>query len=294
MKVHLESIRRFYPAAPIMISKRGGGLDEMEYYRRTFSVQYQLEECTYVDALLRLVERCPTEYVCILDHDTVLLSSLDQLLNGLAEGHYDLVGVEERIRLPDMIWKTMWPETDGWLRLAPGYMDATFLMFNLECFLCKWGLRGLVGKGNGGAATNEFHYGVCEKLNRHRYLQPFHLPKYGIGNLLKDGETAVLWHQWYGSYRTRLLSTETAFSISEDGERAFLNDYPQLDVSGLAPAWGPQCYIDAQIVSLARRPTEESSSIRRGPNPIRLWRSYGLHGVLSRASNQLERWWRLR
>ncbi len=54
----------------------------------------------------------------------------------------------------------------------------------------------------------------------------------------------VLWHQWYGSYRTRLgeLPAEAPLqSIAEAGEQAFLADYPNLDLSGLSPAWGPDC-----------------------------------------------------
>ena len=108
MRIHLASLRRFYPAAPILVSKRGGDDGEMEAWRREFGIDYQLEECGYTDAYLRLLQRCKTQYVCVLDHDTVLLSGLEPLLQGLRDRRYDLVGIEERIRLPESAGSEPW------------------------------------------------------------------------------------------------------------------------------------------------------------------------------------------
>jgi hypothetical protein len=307
MRIHLESVRKFYPRAPILISKKGGGVDEMEDYRRRFDVQYSLEECAYHDALFRLLQRCETEYVCIIDHDTVLLSSLEHLLNDLEQGSFDLVGIEERIRAPEWVWKRLWPEIGGWMRFAPGYMDATFLMFNLRTFRQKWGLRGIIrNRPLDNAPINELHYGLCEKLNRHRYLMPFHAPRYGMGNLLKHGDTPILWHQWYGSYRARQLDTEPGnpetldpdgkilFPVLESGERAFLSDYPNLDLSGLVPAWGPDCDVAADSTAYSRANRRSRKLIARGFKRLQAWHSYGLRGFWAHASARLDRWWRLR
>ena len=96
MRIHLASVRRFHPHAPILVSKRGGGQEEMERHRRDFGIAYWIEECGYMDAYLRLLERCETEYVCILDHDTVLLTALDGLRDAIAADSYDLAGIEEQ------------------------------------------------------------------------------------------------------------------------------------------------------------------------------------------------------
>ena len=56
--------------------------------------------------------------------------------------------------------------------------------------------------------------------HRHHYLQPFHAPRYGLGNLLKDGDAPVAWHQWYGSYRTRLAAGGRADPVDCRGGRA--------------------------------------------------------------------------
>ena len=273
MRLHLEAIRRFHPEAPILVSTKGGTPREMEAYQAAFGIRYWREDCGYQDAVLRLLQRCDTEYVCILDHDAVLLSSLEPLIAGLVEDRYDLVGVEERIRVPDQIWKALWPGAGGWLRFAPGYMDATILLFNLRAFLQRWGLRGIRPSGAMPRGyPSERHYGLCQKLPRHHYLRPYHTSRYGLGNLLKDGETSLVWHSWYGAHRERQLGHPGADpatieprdrvvrTVVEDAERHFLQDYPDLELAGLQPAWWPEADIDAEIAAVAAR---DPSGFRR-------------------------------
>lgn len=302
MRIHLASFRKFFPAAPILISKKGGGREEMEAHRSEFGVRYWLEDCNYADALLRLLGRCGTEYVCVTDHDTVLLSDPEPLLEGLVRGRWELVGVEERVRNhPEIGDSRCWPGYSGWMRLAPGYMDATFLMFNLRAFLREWRLKGIRAK-QPSPADYEFHYGICEKLTRHKYLRPYHTSRYGIGNVLMDGDTAVLWHQWYGAYRTRLEgpeaenfpATRELAALVGNGEKAFVSDYPNLDLSNLLPAWGPEFDV------LAERRAAVAALPARGPLfqyiLIRLcrWSSYSPWKFLEHGMRWIERNWRLR
>jgi hypothetical protein len=296
MRIHLRSIRQFHPTAPILISKKGGQREEMEEYRAEFGVRYWLEELSWDDASLRLMERCETEYACLMDADTILLSSVDPLLQGLVEDRYDLVGIEERIReAPTVDWRTVsiW---NGWFRFAPGMTDATFLLFNLRRFLKKWGLRGVRGKRPYGAWGYEYHYGICSRLPRHKYLLPYHCEKYGIGNLLKDGDTPILWHQWWGSHSTRVPSDEVNpyfLSLAEAvraGESTFLADYPKLDWSCLTPAWGPEFDITAE----QRRAEEANSGTRGLSNRVleifRRLRFFGVRGLFARGVSRLDRW----
>ena len=302
MRIHLASIRQYYPAAPILVSKRGGGREEMERYGSEFGARYWIEDCSYVDAYLRLLQRCDTDYACILDHDVVLLCSLDRLWNDIVDGHCDLVGVEERIRAPSgMDDLGLAPQANGWMRFAPGCTASNFILFNWRDFKARWGLRGVLGRQGRNAKDYEFDYGIGQKLTRHKYLLPFHAPKYGLENVLKDGDAAILWHQWYGSYRTRLQpgasfpDESQMYSGVERGERAFIADYPNLDFSGLVPAWGPDRDIRAERLEFASQKRFSTGKlVQRVIRTLRRWHSYGLGGILSRASAWLDRWWRLR
>jgi len=249
MRLHLASIRRFYPDAPILVSKRDGGAAEMAAYRREFHIDCWLEDCGYTDAYLRLLERCDTRFACIADHDTVLLASLEPLLARLADGRQDLIGIEERIRMPGALLGES--STEDWLRFAPGCTAANFLIIDWQAFKSRWGLGGIFGVPTSGAGHFDFDYGIGQRLKRHHYLLPYHVRKYGLGNLLRDGETPIVWHQWYGSYRTRLPEASSVYAMAEAGERAFLADYPQLTLDDLNPAWGPNRDVEAEQRALA-------------------------------------------
>ncbi len=302
MRIHLASIRRFHPTALILVSKRGGGHEEMESHRSEFGIRYWIEDCAYMDAYLRLLQRCDTDYACILDHDVILLSGLAQLQDGIADGRYDLVAIEERIRAPArMDGIGLPPQSHGWMRFAPGCTASNFLLFNWRAFEAKWGLRGVIGTRDRNLKDYEFDYGIGQKLARHKYLLPYHTRKYGLGNLLKDGDVAVLWHQWYGSYRTRLVpgasypDESAMYPGVEKGERALIADYPNLDFSGLVPAWGPECEIQSEQLAFAREKRFSFAKfVQRGIRTLGRWHSYGLHGIFARASSWVDRWWRLR
>lgn len=278
MRLHLASIRRFHPEAPILVSKREGGATEMAAYRREFDISCWLEDCGYTNAYLRLLERCETRYACIADHDTVLLANLDPLLARLAAGQQDLIGVEERIRMPHT------DGADGWLRFAPGSTAANFLIFDWQEFKSRWGLGGIFGEPAAGARHFEFDHGIGQRLTRHGYLRPYHAPRYGLGNLLKDGDTPVAWHQWYGSYRTRLRDADAVYALAQAGERAFLADFPHLDLAGLSPAWGPERDVEAD-----RRALSSSARADALPHPARRWASRHLRVLAARIAVRRDR-----
>lgn len=299
MRIHLASIRRFHAADPILVSKRGGGEAEMESYRQEFGVQYWLEDCSYMDSYLRLLERCETRYVCIMDHDAVLLASLEPYVRAIAAGRYEVLGIEECIRLPPSVDAASWPGTEGWLRYAPGCIASNFILFDWQAFRARWGLKGILGQRIPGALHYDFDYGIGQRLSRHHYLRPYHARRYGIGNLLKDGEHAVAWHQWYGSYRTRLpqeMAEDPADDLArvsaaaEAGERAFLADYPNLDFEGLSPAWLGEAPSAGAVTALRERSSLFNAALRR----LRRWQGYGISGLARRCGARVERWWRLR
>jgi len=283
MRLHLASIRRFHPDAPILVSKRDGGAPELAAYRRDFQIDGWLEDCGYTNAYLRLLARCQTRFACIADHDTVLLASLDPLLARLADGRCDLVGIEERIRLPGGP-SGAWPDAGGWLRFAPGCTAANFLLIDWQAFTARWGLGGVFGAPVAGARHFDFDYGIGQRLARHHYLRPYHSPKYGLGNLLKDGEMPVVWHQWYGSYRTRLRESADVHAIAAAGERAFIADYPDLDLEDLRPAWGPDRDVAAEQQEMAA-----AGGVEAALPQLRRWGSRHLRVLAARLAVRRDR-----
>lgn len=292
MRIHLASIRQFHPEARIIVSKKGGGREEMERWRGEFGVEYRLEECSYIDAYLRLLDRCDTRFVCFLDHDAVLLSGLDPYVKAIAAGEYDLLGVEEVIReAPGVEWQATRAEHGGWLRYAPGCVASNVILFDWHAFRAKHGLKGILGTRRPGMHHFEFDYGIGQRLPRHKYLRPYHAKRYGLGNLLQDGDRPVAWHQWYGSHRTRLTGAATeaqraqadgTAALAEAGERAFLHDHPTFDFAGATPAWG------------AGEAPPPPAPIPGWRERLRRWADYGLLGMLGAVRSKVERAWRFR
>lgn len=291
MRIHLHSIREFHPEAPILISKRGGNAEEMERYRAEFRVRYWLEDCDYIGSLLRLFQRCETQYVCALDHDTVLLSSIAPLIQEIHEDRFDLVGVEERIReLPESGDSQASYNGKGWLRFAPGQVASNFILFNLRSFRRRWGLAGVKGKRIFDCKDYEYDYGIGQRLRRHKYLRPYGTKKYGLGNLLMDGEQPILWHQWYGAHSERLASTDDVSTIAkmiQRGESRFIADYPNLDFSDLSPAWAPGCDVESECKSFVRNGTRNSN---RNFSRFRSLRQLRLAEFIERCRTRFDRW----
>ena len=127
MRIHLASLRRFHPGAPILVSKRGGDEDEMAGWRREFGIDYQLEECGYTDAYLRLLQRCrpSTPHPRPRHVSLVGLDSLLRVCGSAATTSSD----EERIRLPEDAGSD--PGLNRWLAaLAPGRTASNLLIFD--------------------------------------------------------------------------------------------------------------------------------------------------------------------
>jgi hypothetical protein len=235
MARHLDSIRRFYPHAPILVSGTQEAANELARHQSLFGIDYWADDSSYVKAIKKLFGRCQTEYACVMDHDTLLLSNIDCLIEGIEAGTWNLVGTEERIRDPF---------DDSWFRYAPGYMDLSFMLFNIRDFRERWGWLGVRWQERPKTTQNcEYHYGICQKLTRHKYLLPYHTTKYGYGNLLRDGDIDIAWHQWYGSYRKRALegcNLMGGLETLRKAEQQVLNDYPSLDFRDLSAAWQAQ------------------------------------------------------
>ena len=249
MRVHLASIRNVLPGLAHPRIEAGRRADGDGGYQLEFGVQYLARgirlrgrtSSTPGTVRNRVRVRRRTRYGVAIEPR--------QSAGGARDGRWDLVGMEERVRDSPTAAAAL-PSTNGWWRFAPGQVAGPLLMFNWREFRRRWGMSGVRGRRSYGAWEYEYDHGIGQKLTRHKYLLPFHTTRYGMGNLLKDGDAAVLWHQWYGSYRTRFDGQRRgrrsatgrscrARGARQEGEAAFLADYPDLDLSNLPRRGGP-------------------------------------------------------
>lgn len=235
LEFHLASIRKYHPDAEIIISAPDNSAKNIveKYKGRYFDNNRE-----YFQAIAFLFEAAANDIILLSDCDTVLFSNVDYLAAKLTE--FDLVGIEERIKHAIK---------DRWFRYAPSYTDLTFVIFskaNARARIPTWPKFPEYDFNNRNLLNQEDHYRFCELMSKHYYLRPYTTTKYGVGNLIKDGERNILWHQWFGSWEKRpnfISEREREDSPYRNmaeliaAEQRFLNDYPQLDFSSVKQAF---------------------------------------------------------
>ncbi len=235
LELHLAAIRKYHPDAEIIISAVDDSARKLvEKYRG----RYFIDNLEQLPAVAALLSRASHDVIVINDHDTVLFNNVNFLADKLAK--FDVVGIEERLKHPTK---------DRWFRYAPGYTGLSFFMFSrakARIRIPNWPKFFDLEFDNPHNQNNEPHYYICELLTKHYYLRPYSTEKYGLGNLLKDGDKNILWHQWFGSWEKR-----GAFISERDrednpyrnmaelraAEARFIQDYPQLDFRRAKPAF---------------------------------------------------------
>ncbi len=235
LELHLSAIRKFHPNDEIIISATNN--DDRKIVEK-YGGRYFDNNTDYYQAVEFLFGEASNDIIVLSDCDTVLFSNVGYLAQKLDK--FDFIGIEELIRHPIR---------DRWERYAPSYVDFTFFMFSREKFKSKianWPKIPRFGFNNPNIVNTEGHYRLCEIFPKHYYLRPYNTKKYGLGNLIKDGEKQILYHQWYGSWEKRgAFMSETnieenpyqSWAELKAAEEKFFNDYPNLDFSGVWPAF---------------------------------------------------------
>jgi hypothetical protein len=234
LELHLSSIRKFHPHAEIVISAPDNSVKRMV---EQFGGRYFANNTEYWQAVEFLFRTATHDTVVLCDCDTVLFSGVDHLVDKLAD--FDFICIEERIRHAGK---------NRWFRYAPGFVDWNFFMVsqdNARAKILSWPkLPSYTPSSNN--QNNEEHYATCQLLPKHYYLRPYTTTKYGLGNLIRDGDKNILWHQWFGSWEKRASfisererEDNPYKNMSEliAAESRFLADYPQLDFSQIKKAF---------------------------------------------------------
>ena len=233
LETHLSSIREFHPNDEILISAMD---DSGKDISAKYNAVYSIDNLDYYNAVWSMVDKASNDTLLICDHDTVFFNNVQYLADKLS--NYDLISIEERIRNP---------YTNTWERFAPGYADMSFFMVsnsNVKSKVPEWPGYPPFDFNKPDNQNMEPHYGLCDALSKHYYLKPFHIDKYKLGNLIRDGNKEICWHQWFGSYDKRgtffsdkpgAMTPYDTLQDLIDTENLFLDDYPNIEFSEAKP-----------------------------------------------------------
>ncbi len=182
----IDSIKKFYPDSKIIVSQQIG--DDVVTNSGFDLIHHNMETGVWADAAIGLLKKCETDIAVFMEHDCVLLKDVDQYLELIRGGEYDLIGPEEVIPLPCLD------------RDSPGMITQNFFMINAkkmkEIGLDKVAIR---DEGNYSELRNkESGYGISQSLDKKLFV-PVTASKYAYGTYYGD----FVHHLWYGSYRKR-------------------------------------------------------------------------------------------
>ena len=187
LKTCIESIRKFYPNNPIILSEESDEIPtELKVDKHIF---HNMKQDSWAGACRGLMLNCPTDIGVFIEHDCVLMKPIDDLVNKLNE--FDLIGVEEVI--PD-------------LRNSPGYANQNFFILNVKKFIDTHGIDAIkvTVKDEMKSLKNiESAYGISQHSPKIFWL-PVKNSGYGHGTYYGD----YVHHMWYGSYRRRNVASD--------------------------------------------------------------------------------------
>jgi hypothetical protein len=194
--VCLDSIRKFYPIEPIIVSQEENDpvIDQPEnnivapYHIRRIQHTMRSDGKTWVDVAIGLAEQCTTDIAVYIEHDAFLLRNIDDMLMKIKSGEYDAIGVEEMI------------PSEGLNRNSPGMMNQNFFIINMkkmkEMGIEKMRIDHTILRVP--MKNAESGYGISQSLENKLFL-PVTSSGYAYGTYYGD----VAHHLWYGSYRKR-------------------------------------------------------------------------------------------
>ena len=202
----LNSIRKFYPKANIIISQDDTDfpIDDMG---ENVIYHKMRDTGSWADCCIGLMNACKTDIGVFMEHDCLLLKPIDDLIERLDT--YDLIGIEDKL--------------DG-IRNSPNFAAQNFFILNVKKFK-EGGVERVRVNAEPLRKLNmqniESAYGITQNSKNILFL-PTKKSGYGKGTFYGD----YIHHMWFGSYQIR--------TIEEDGvdrewlwleEQRLLDDY---------------------------------------------------------------------
>jgi hypothetical protein len=171
-----------------------------------------MKKGVWVDVAIGLAKACKTDIAVYMEHDSILLRNIDDMIKKIEDGEYDAIGVEEVI------------PSYGLNRNSPGFMNQNFFIINMkkmkEIGLNKMRIDYTIPFPSQ-IKNQESGYGISQSLENKLFL-PVKDSGYACGTFYGD----MAHHMWYGSYPKRGVEYDgiNRLWLSEEVDR-FIKDY---------------------------------------------------------------------
>ena len=119
LQVCVDSIKKFYPESRIIISQQINDESEIDI-EGTDKIYHDMKTNNWSEVAIGLLKECKTDIAVFIEHDGFLLNHLDNYIELIDNGKYDLIGPEEVIPF------------NGLNRYAPGMVTQNFFIVNVN------------------------------------------------------------------------------------------------------------------------------------------------------------------
>ncbi len=210
LEICRDSLDKFYPDAKKIMSQQDE-FDINDLGKWDKELRHNMQKEAWAHVCRNLIEACDTDIGVFIEHDVFLLKPIDDLIEMVRSGKYDLVGVDEDI---------------PGLRKCPGSANQNFFILNIKKIkemgintvnITEEGIKRRKEKGY----QDESAFGLSDALDK-KYLLKAKYSGYAHGTVYGD----YAHHLWWGSYPKRRVENDGVDRIWLENEvERLIQDY---------------------------------------------------------------------
>lgn len=208
LAICLDSIKKFHPDDKIIVSQQVEPLFDPTVLDMGYRYElHDMKSTQWAAVATNLMMICQTKYAVFMEHDVLLLKSLNPLIEEVKTGKHDLIGPEEVCAI----------------RNSPGMIAQNFFIINVDKMkeegLSKIWVRN-ADELKKTCKNIESGYGITQTLSNHKFMK-MKESGYGHGTFYDD----YTHHLWYGSYKKRNVSGEVNTLWMDYEAERLIKDY---------------------------------------------------------------------